>query len=34
MVQSLLDNAAQLLIWGLAATLVMTTMLNGSHGLG
>jgi hypothetical protein len=34
MVQSLLDNAGELLIWGLAATLVMTTLLHGSHGLG
>lgn len=34
MLQALLDNFTQLLMWGLAATLVMTTILHGSHGLG
>jgi hypothetical protein len=32
--QILLDNFGPLLIWGLAATLVMTTLLHGSHGIG
>ncbi|MEX2497025.1 MAG: hypothetical protein WD448_13100 [Woeseia sp.] len=34
MLQTIMDNFAQLLVWGLLATFVMTTILHGSQGLG
>lgn len=34
MLQALVANLGQLLIWGLIATAVMTTILHGSQGLG
>ena len=34
MLAPILDHLGELLICGLAATLVMTTLLHGSHGLG
>lgn len=34
MLQPILDNFTQILVWGLLATIVMTTILHGSQGLG
>lgn len=34
MLQTLVDNAGSLLVWGLIATTAMTTIVHGSQGLG